>query len=572
MHWNSRPITSRIAHFALAFAAAGTLPAIASAQTGEDRPNFLIVVADDMGWSDIGPTGGEIRTPTLDELASQGVTFTNFHVAPTCSPTRAMLMTGLPNHETGVGTQHTQQAPNQLDDIDYGGQLHDGVVTVAEALGSVGYQSMMTGKWHLGFEPDQFPSARGFDQTFILVEGGASHFADRQVISPTEPITYLENGQPVELEPDFYSTITYTDKLLTQLEQRAPGMPFFAYLSYTAPHDPLQVPDDWLDRYAGAYDAGPAAISAARAQRQIELGILPADAPLPIPFGVPPFLPSFKGPWEQRSAADRAADARPMEIYASMIELMDQQIGRVVDYLDREGELENTVILFMSDNGASIATPLAYPGVTKQWLEATFDMSVENMGKPGSTTYMGLEWAQAANTPNALFKVVTAQGGIRSPLIASGPNVPQLGYADQLTFVTDIAATVFEMAGFDPNTAPIYEDKPKPWGVPLAASLAGEKRDPVIVELYGNVAVFDDGMKLSRIDRPFGTTEWALYDLRSDPGETRDLASEQPDVVAEMAASYDAYAEATGVIEPEPRLKRSVRYGYAGPCNWHCEA
>ena len=236
-----------------------------AAHAGE-KPNFLVVVADDLGWSDPGFLGSKIRTPTIDRLAQRGIFMSHFYVAPTCSPTRAMLLTGLSNHAAGVGTMNNLQTPNQIGHREYAAQLHDGVVTVAEMLSAHGYTTMMSGKWHLAIDEDQRPNKRGFQHSFGLVEGGASHFADQMGITDTETVTYHENGKETALPDDFYSTIGYTDKIIEYID-RAGEQPFFAYLTYTAPHDPLQVPDDWLNRYKGVFDEGPAKAKEKRRQR-----------------------------------------------------------------------------------------------------------------------------------------------------------------------------------------------------------------------------------------------------------------------------------------------------------------
>ncbi|MEM1397300.1 MAG: sulfatase-like hydrolase/transferase, partial [Pseudomonadota bacterium] len=294
----------------------------------ETQPNFLIVVADDLGWSDIGAFGGEIKTPTLDALAARGMMMTSFYVAPTCSPTRSMLMTGTDNHAAGVGAMSGIQAPNQTT-RNYAAQLHGDVVTIAEALKPHGYQTLMSGKWHLAVDETQYPNRRGFDRSFALLPGGGSHFADRKSISPTEIPEYIEDGEPVEKLPgDFYSSISYTDKMLDYLKSRDTDKPFMAYLAYTAPHDPLQVPDEWLDRYDGAYDSGPYVTRQARVKRLQKKGLVKDNIELWQAPNFPDWLPMHAAPWKTRSEDQREIDTRPMEIYASMVELMDQQLGR----------------------------------------------------------------------------------------------------------------------------------------------------------------------------------------------------------------------------------------------------
>ena len=564
------PLRSLLGCLAILTAGAG-LPVDAQQSDGT-APNVLLVVADDMGWSDLGVTGGEIDTPNIDALAARGLTMTNFHVAPTCSPTRSMLMTGLTNHEAGVGTQRGQETPNQVGHTNYAGELHDGVVTVAEALKSVGYQTMMAGKWHIGYSQDQQPHARGFDHSFALLEGGGSHFADKAPLNPKEDVTYLSDGAPVELDPEFYSTIDYSDQVLSYLDNRDRDRPFFAYLAYTAPHDPLHVPDDWVDRYRGEYDAGPDAVRSARLEKLRELGLLGDAQTASEVLRAPRLLPSYKVAWDDREADEKVKDARAMEIYAAMITLMDQQLGRVLDYLAAEGELENTVIFFMSDNGASPATPMAYPGVTKEWLQQNFNHDVAQIGQPGSYPHQGLEWAQVSNAPYSLFKAVPSEGGTRAPLIVAGPNVPTLGYVDNLAHVTDIVPTVFNLAGLDPSQSQLYADKPQPWGQPLQSNWAGEPRAPIVTELFGNRSIQDSEWKLRQLQPPLGTGGWELFDLTTDPGETTDVAAANPEIVDWLNEVYESHAEKVGIIDPDPIIRRSSRATYAGDCNALCEA
>ena len=539
------------------------------------RPNFLIIVADDMGWSDIGVLGGEIRTPSLDDLADQGTLMTDYYVAPTCAPTRSMLMTGVDNHLAGLGVQSGLRAENQIG-INYAGQLHDGVVTVAEALGSTGYQTFLSGKWHLSYGTEQEPQNRGFDRSFVLVPGGASHFGDQLSIGPIELARYIENGQDIESLPaDWYSSRGYTDKIMEYLEDRDRAAPFLAYLTFTAPHDPLQVPDEWLDRYDGAYDIGPVATRQARAKRQAELGLIAEDTKLWSYLRFPGWFPNHAEPWSERSEEERDTDSRPMEIYASMIELMDQQIGRVLTYLEEQGELENTYVIFFSDNGAGRTGPLVYPGLTKDWLAENWDQTWVTPGKPRSFTSLGREWASAASTPWKQFKNTVAEGGIRSPLIVSGPGVMPGVFSDSISHVTDIAPTLYELAGIDASSNPLFEGKQTPRGVSLMPVLSAESdsvRNSFGVHLFGNRGLRKGDWKISNVGPPQGSGEWELFNLANDPGEVQNLAADMPDKLQELLAEFDKYLVANHVILPdESPLTAKLRALYPGECNWWCE-
>jgi len=539
------------------------------------RPNFLLVVADDLGWSDIGAFGGEIRTPNLDALAQRGTMMTDFYVAPTCSPTRSMLLTGVDNHLAGVGTMVGLRAPNQ-NTQNYDGQLHSDVVTLAEALKYHGYQTMISGKWHLAIDEQQRAHRRGFDRSFVLANGGASHFANQLPISPQEIPLYLEEGEPAQLPDDFYSSIAYTDKLLAYLSDREDeaNQPFFAYLSYTAPHDPLQVPDDWRDRYQGAYDQGPHAIRKMREKRIKSKSMIPADAELWQLPNFPSWLPLHRKPWQERSAEQRAIDSRPMEIYAAMIELMDEQFGRVVDALRESGELDNTYILFLSDNGASAFAPMVYPGNTKEWLSQHWDNSPENAGAKDAFTTLGQEWANMAVTPWRLSKGQVGEGGIRSPLIVAGPLVAAGKRVTSLAHVTDITPTLFEIAGIDSVNDPLYQNKILPQGVSLLPAWAEGRsnlRNSFATELFGSRALRRGQWKLSFVTKPQGTGEWELFDLASDPGETANIAERNPAILQSMLEEYEAYRDINNVIHPDMKPILTLRRSYGGECNWWCE-
>lgn len=549
------------------------------AQTSEAEgqpPNFLVIVADDMGWSDIGVLGGEIRTPSIDSLAEAGTLLTSYYVAPTCAPTRAMLMTGVDNHLAGLGVQSGLRASNQVG-VNYQGQLHDGVVTLAEALAERGYQTFMAGKWHLANERAQWPHRRGFQRSFALLTGGASHFADQQEISPVEIPEYVQDGRPVdELPSDFYSSTAYADALLGHLQERDAGAPFFAYLAFTAPHNPLQVPDDWLDRYRGAYAAGPVATRQARAERQAALGLIPEGAPLWEYPRFPGWFPNHAAPWAERSEERRLQDARWMEIYAAMVELMDAQIGRVVDHLAAQGELDNTYVLFFSDNGASSPGPLVYPGVTTEWFAANWSNAHATQGQPGNFTVLGREWASAAVTPWKLYKNSVSEGGIRSPLIVRGPAVLSGARSPAIAHVTDIAPTLYELAGLQPETSPLFQGKTLPQGLSLMPVLSGAApavRQSFGVHLFGNRGYRRGQWKLSNTQPPLGNGQWELFDLGADPGEVRDLAEERPQLLAELLAEYDGYLERNQVILPaeSPLKEVGLRQLYPGPCDWWCE-
>jgi len=482
------------------------------------------------------------------------------------------LMTGVSNQAAGVGTMVGMQTPNQQGLVEYAAQLHDGVVTVAEALQGHGYSTMMAGKWHLAIDEDQRPSRRGFGKSFGLVEGGASHFADQRQLHVSENVTYLEHGEPVELPEGFYSTTGYTDKIIEYIDQ-AEDAPFFAYVAYTAPHDPLQVPDDWLDRYAGAFDEGPAIFRERRRQRLVELGIIPGNAKLTPPLNFPAFLDSYKGPWAERDETERANDLRRMEIYASMVELLDQEIGRLIDHLTATGKMENTYIIFMSDNGASIGTPLLYPQNTREWLHQNHNLDLDHMGQAGSFTTMGRDWANNSNTPFRMFKGTIGEGGVRSPLLISGPGITAGQISDTPAHVTDITPTIFDLASIDPTTLTVYENKLTPRGESIIPLLQGEQpagNRPLVTALFGNRMVRLGKWKAVFQGPPIGSNEWELYDIVADPSATTNVAAAHPDILQEIDAAFVEFAERDKLVPADPPLNVRLEAFYEGDCNWWC--
>ena len=308
------------------------------------RPNILLIVADDLGYSDLGAFGSEIPTPNLDALARSGMLLTDFYAGMTCSPTRAMLMSGTDHHVAGMGVQGRPSREDQRGQPGYEGHLNFRVASLAELMTDAGYNTYMTGKWHLGEELEHGPRARGFRRSFVSLDG-AAHLGGWDWRGP-QPARYRDGEEIVEVGDDFYTTRFYTQRMIEYIEQdRAEGKPFFAYLAYTAPHWPLQAPDESIARFKGRYDAGYEALYESRFARQKELGLVAADAE---PIDAARFRPR----WSELSEEERRFEARRMEIYAAMVSDLDTYVGEVVAYLERSGELDNTFIMFMSDNGA----------------------------------------------------------------------------------------------------------------------------------------------------------------------------------------------------------------------------
>jgi len=526
-------------------------PVSASDQT-TTRPNILLIVADDVGYSDIGTFGSEISTPNIDGLAAEGVAFNQFHVMPNCGPTRGAMMTGVDAHRAGLGGNHGAVAKNQEGQPGYEGHLRDDVVTIAQLLNDAGYHTYMTGKWHLGKGTNN-PAARGFDKSFILLNGAASHWADQAPIIPGSKTQYSQDGELVETLPaDFYSTDFYTDELISYIDSRNDKSPFFAYLSYTAAHNPLHAPREYIDRYRGRFDGGWDRLAAERLARLQSVGLVNESQQLQP-------RPDWIMGWDELTPQQQAERARDMEIYAGMITYMDESIGRLIGHLRKSGDYDNTLIVFISDNGpskTSITDYLAIGGKGAEFFEQ-FDNSLENRGQAGSSTDIGPGWAYAAATPLRLFKGYVAQGGIQVPAVIKLPGemVNAGSRNHELAHVMDLMPTFLSVAGADypdvykgKSIVPVQGKSLMPL---LAENSIGEFESREIGwSAYGMDAYRSGNWKALRLPKPFGNGDWQLYDLDTDPGEMHDLSSRYLGRIKVLAGAWQNYAKTNGVIEP----------------------
>src|SRR3990167_5157582 len=547
---------------AASLSAAASQENIGSTKAASARPNVLLIVADDLGYSDLGAFGGEIPTPNLDQLANQGMLLTNHYVTPTCSPTRAALMSGTDNHVSGLGTmaEYLPRAPKLQGQPGYEGFLNDRVYCLPEVLRDAGYHTYMAGKWHLGREPEHWPVARGFEKSFALINGGGSHFAP----VPDKPIfadraQFVENDQPAQLPSDFYSSKSFTDKLIQYIKQNhGDGKPFFAWAAYTAPHWPLHAPDEDIAKFKGHYDAGYEAIRAARLERQRELGLIAEDVKPNLG------LPKSKGypSWDMLTADEQANEARRMEVYAAMVHNMDRHVGRLIQTLKDLGEYDNTLVIFMSDNGAEPSDSF-FPAT-----EHT-NNSLDNLGRRLSNIGYGARWAEVSATPFRLFKGWTAEGGISSPAFVRlpGQNAPAepIGVP---TDVTDIAPTILDFAAIDLPAGNEYKGRSvQPMsGVTLAPVLRGSATQETLAkrvlagELFGGRYVRDGKWKLVSVMTPFAENNWELYNLEDDRSENHDLAAEHPEIVTRMVSLWNQYAAQNGVVfAPSERMPDTRR-------------
>ncbi|NED97798.1 arylsulfatase [Phytoactinopolyspora alkaliphila] len=512
------------------------------------RPNIVIVVADDLGFSDLGCYGGEIRTPALDGLAADGVRFSQFYNTARCSPSRASLLTGLHPHQTGVGILTNDDRP-----VGYQGSLNDGCVTMAELLADRGYTTFLSGKWHLSsdvWNPNaSWPTRRGFHGFYGTLTGCGSYYW---------PGTLMRGEQPAEHEPlgrDFY----YTDAITTEATEflrrhtrDSPHEPFFLYVAYTAPHWPLHAPEEDIERYSGAFDAGWDVLREQRMSRLVKAGLIPEQTPL---SGRDPTQP----PWADEP--HQAWQLRRMQAYAAQVHRMDRGIGHVLDTLRATGAYDNTLLFFLSDNGAS--SEELPKGDIEQFRHRRDILRVTTRGglpvrvgnspaiRPGAEdTYAsyGQAWANLSNTPFRYYKRWVHEGGISTPFIMHWPDgdLRRGSVVHQPFQLIDVLPTVLAATGA--AYPRVFRGKPVP---PLEgrSPLSAARGEPVAeATLYwehtGNCAVRRGRWKLVRAY----PASWELYDMTSDRAETRDLSADHPEEVADLAAAYDAWAARVGVV------------------------
>jgi len=523
-----------------------------SAQTaGQDSPNIMLILADDLAYSDLGAYGSEIETPNIDLLAKQGVMFTRFHTSAMCSPSRAMLLTGVDQHKNGYGTMGEYLATEQRGQPGYEGYLNNQVVTVANMLKTSGFNTYMTGKWHLG--DSSLPSDRGFDRSFILLQGAGSHFNNTGYAPQRTTVDYYRNAKRAELPDNFYSSDFYTSEMIQYIEDgRDSEDPFFGYLAFSAPHFPLHAPSNLIEKYVERYQVGWDIIRKQRHESLKTLGLIDQQALMAKRLdGVPD--------WEELDTEEQRYQAKKMAVYAAMVDSVDQNIGELVAYLKSINEYDNTVFIFLSDNGPEsndFASERTVPSVT-DWIADTFDNRYENLGNEGSFIYYGKPWAHVGAAAHRFHKTVMTQGGINSPLIISYPNsLPQNRIVSEFSSVVDITPTILELVsashpgtqfqgrlvhGMDGRSILPYLRSQEETIYPLGTGNG--------FELFGHNAFISANWKILRLMDPYGDFTWGLYDLDKDPAELNDLSAQFPEIFQEMLALYADYESRNGLIQ-----------------------
>ncbi len=530
-------------------------PLQADAQTVEEaarrafseRPNIVLIVADDLGYTDLSSYGSEIQTPNIDRLANNGVKFSNFHTSASCAPSRAMLLTGVDNHLAGVPNIPEALPGEQRGYENYDGVINSKVATVASRLNAEGYHTYMSGKWHLGKTEDRLPYNRGFDRTLAMMDTGADNFEHRPYLPIYEDAHWTRDGREIRLEEPFYSSELLVDEMIGFIDSnRADGEPFFSYLSFLAVHVPVQAPAEFTDRYLKTYEGGWGELRAARHQSAIDIGLVPP--------GTERITHDFIDNWDDLSEEEKRFDAKRMAVYAGMTTAMDHHIGRLMDHLEDIGELENTVFVFTSDNGPE---RLFVPDAVMAG--QGYDIDYDTLGEIGSMTFIGPNFANAAASPLTYFKWYFGEGGMRVPLIVSGPGIEaRNAFLDARAHAIDITPTILSLAGVE------YEGER--FGGRRVEAITGKDLSPVLTgaveevyqdsdyvgyEVAGNAALFNGDYKIVLNRGPLGDGRWYMFDVINDPGETSDLSAANPAQFQRMLNLYQRYVRDNGV-QPVP--------------------
>lgn len=523
------------------------------------RPNIIILLADDWGFTDVGAFGGEIATPNIDALAAQGVRFSNFHVAGSCAPTRAMLQTGVSNHRAGLGNMPETIPPAHEGKWGYDAQLTLRTVTIADQLRAAGYRTYLTGKWHLGKTPDRLPTARGYDHAFALAASGADNFEEKPNLLLYDHADWTEDGRPAHLPRDYYSSTFIVDTMIRYIDaDRSSGRPFLASLNFLANHIPVQAPDADIARYRQRYQAGWTALRDERRRGAIAKGVMPADMRMIT-------MPSTTD-WNAQTPEQRRQRAGAMAAYGGMATAMDREVGRLVAHLKATGAYDNTIFVFLSDNGGEALDPMGAP-FTRFMSNYYYDQSIPQQGRKGSLTAIGTSFASAVSAPLRGYKFTASEGGIRVPLIIAWPGNPAVrrgAVSSAFTYATDITPTLLALAGVEGQRGRFRGRTVEPMtGYDLTALLTGAAAtvhpadSPLGYELSGNAVLFRGDYKLVKNLAPYGDGAWHLYNIARDPGEAFDLATSDPDRFRSMQDDYAAFAARDRVLPMPP--------GYTAP-------
>ena len=534
----------------------GLLAFFTSGNAFAKPPNIVLILADDLGFTDTQPYGSEIPTPNISRLADEGLMFTNYHMAANCSPTRAMLLTGVDCHRNGV-PNIPEAIPSELaEHAHYQGTLNHNVVTIATQLKDAGYHTYMTGKWHLGKTPDLLPSQRGFERTVTMADTGADNWEKKTYSPLNRKANWFADGKEIDdLPEDFYSSKFYIDKAIEFIESnRNDGLPFFSYIAFQAVHTPVQAPQEYTDKYMGKYDGGWQGLRENRLER--------AKAKKIVPPGTKMVKMGTSVDWESLSDSEKRYESKKMAVYAGMVDAMDHHIGRLLTYLKETGQYDHTIFIFTSDNGPACtdvdSNKVAWEKLyLKLWMKANgINRDYETLGTRGSYINMGITFASSAASPLAYYKFWVGEGGMRVPLIISGRDITEKGkITNAFTYVTDITPTILEIAGVRPHQGNFLGRRVEPMiGKSLFPLVKGavervyQEDETVGYELTGHAALFKGDYKIVKNRGPVGDNTWHLFNITMDPGETKDLKEEMPERFRDMMAAYRTYASDNNVL------------------------
>ncbi len=527
---------------------ASTTPVIAN----NERPNIVLILADDLGYSDLASYGSEIETPHIDALADAGVRFTNYHTAASCAPTRSMLLTGVDSHRNGVPNIPEMLPQDQLEHDNYKGVLNRNVATVASILQSSGYHTYMTGKWHLGKEQDNLPYVRGFERTFAMGDSGADNWEKKPYIPIYKDAFWTSDGKQTDLPEDFYSSEFLIDKMIEFIDRnKGDAQPFFAYVPFQAVHIPVQAPQEFIDKYMNTYREGWQILREQRQRRIKDLGIVSQDTEM--------VSMSTTGDWDSQDEETKKYQSKRMAVYAGMVDAMDHHIGRLIAYLKETGQYDNTIFIFTSDNGSEPSGADRVPSAISNAImkrSQGYTGEYETLGLKGSMNSMGPSFASASASPLSFYKFYAGEGGMRVPLIISGKGISRdAAWQRSFSYVTDITPTILDLTSVS-HPGQFFggrhiEQMIGKSLVPLLNKMTDRvygANETVGYELGGNKVLFQGNYKLVYNIGPVGDNQWHLYDIDKDPGETKDLAPSDSKRFQSMLNAYQRYAEANNVI------------------------
>jgi arylsulfatase A-like enzyme len=535
------------------------------------KPNILLLVADDTAFGDIGAYGSEVHTPNMNKIANAGIRFTNFHVSPVCSVTRSMLFTGNDNIEVGLGSFDYSIYPPTKGKPGYEGHLTDNAVTISELLNDDGYEVYKSGKWHLGGGEGggKGPLGWGFTKEFGILSGGSNHwndlamtpdFHDPNGLNVKRKEDWTLNGKPYDRPSGVYSGEIYTNHMLDFIKETDKDKPWFAYMAFTTAHFPVQAPENLIMKYYPKYlELGYAGLKKSRYESLKKEGIISHDAK-EAPFN------NLTRKWESLTQLEKEKQAKIMATYAAMIEDQDNRIGQMLAYLKESGQLDNTLVIYMTDNGPEgfePTNPQTGNAEMAKWIENQFDTSFEAIGSANSENVIGTSWANAATGGLQWWKWFVGEGGTRVPLMIVPPGAFNSDYAragqksNAVVYVKDVPMTILEYANVKhPMTEYKNRDVKPPSGISIKPFLEGKSdvvrtdKDWWAFELFGNGYIMQGPLKAMKVRTGmFGDGQWHLYNVINDPSETQPLEGENPEKLAEMVALYKSYTAKNNILD-----------------------